>query len=286
MIQWYPGHMAKTRRVIGEQLKVVDVVVEVADARIPQSSRNPELPQLLGQKPVVLALTKVDLADARTTDQWMARWRHVGQSVVGLNLTSAQGAKPLRTRLEQLADTVTKQMKERGRNPRPLRVLVAGVPNVGKSTLINRLVGSTKARVGAKAGVTRGKQWIKVGAKMQLLDTPGILWPKFEDPHVAFSLAVTGAVSDEVYDWQAVTVQLAEFLAENYPQTLQERYRLEELPALGIDLVEAVGRRRGLLISGGRVDFQKAARLLLQEFRAGRLGRVSLDAPPNDQAAD
>lgn len=278
-IQWYPGHMAKTRRVIREQVKIVDVVVEVVDARVPKSSRNPDLPQLVGGKPRVIALTKTDLADPDVTQRWVALWKREGFNPVLLDLLGPQGAKPLTKRLNKMADEVAQQMRERGRQPRPLRVLVAGVPNVGKSSLINRLAGRATARVGAKAGVTRGKQWIRVGSKMQLLDTPGILWPKFDDPHVAFSLAVTGAISDEVYDWQAVTIALAEFLVKRYKDRLLERYNLHEVPAQGTELIEAVGRRRGLLISGGRVDFEEAARLLLQEFRTGKLGRVTLDVP-------
>ncbi|NLV91224.1 MAG: ribosome biogenesis GTPase YlqF [Firmicutes bacterium] len=272
--------MAKTKRIISEQLKVVDVVVEVVDARIPYSSRNPDLPGLIGEKTLVLAMTKIDLADPRITQEWLDHWRREGQDVVALNLTSGQGARPLRALLERIADGVANRMRQRGRQPRPLRILVAGVPNVGKSSLINRLAGKAKARVGAKAGVTRGKQWVRVGNKMLILDTPGILWPKFEDPQVAFGLAVTGAVSDEVFDWQQVTVRLVEYLCEAYPETLPTYYKLkEELPPTAVEVIEAIGRRRGLLMSGGRVDFEKAARLILQDFRSGKLGPMSLDQP-------
>lgn len=280
-VQWYPGHMAKARREIREQLRVVDVVVEVIDARIPKSSRNPDLPQLVGSRPVVIAMTKRDLADPVLTEKWLSYWNRLGYDAVALDLLRADGVRPLSDVLRRIAAQVADELRMRGRNSRPLRVLVAGVPNVGKSSLINRLAGRSGARVGAKAGVTRGKQWIRVGQTMQLLDTPGILWPKLEDSAAAFRLAATGAVSDEVYDWQELSIQLAEFLMQEYPNALMQRYGIEALPQSGVEVLEAIGRRRGYLIAGGEIDFEKACRILLLEFRSGKLGPITLEAPEN-----
>lgn len=280
-IQWYPGHMAKARRQIRELIRLIDAVVEVIDARIPDSSRNPELPELVENRPVVISMTKKDLADPVMTDKWLSHWKRLGYEAVALDLLGPEGARPLADVLNKLACRVARQMQERGRKPRPLRVLVAGVPNVGKSSLINRLAGRSGARVGAKAGVTRGKQWIRVGNTLQLLDTPGILWPKLEDAEVAFRLAAIGAVRDEVYDWQKLSVELAEFLRQEYADALVRRYGISALPTSGVEIVEAIGRRRGYLVSGGEVDFEKACRTLLLEFRTGKLGPITLEAPEN-----
>lgn len=278
-VHWFPGHMAKARRQIREQLKVVDAVIEVLDARIPRSSRNPDLPDLVGSKPVVIAMTKKDLADPVITEKWLSYWRRCGYEAVALDLQASNGARPLANILGKLSAKVAEQLRQRGRKPRPLRVLVAGVPNVGKSSLINRLAGRSGAKVGATAGVTRGKQWIRVGNKLQLLDTPGILWPKLDDAMVAFRLAATGAVRDEAYDWQKLSVQLAEFLKQEYPGALHERYGIEILPESGVEIIEVIGRCRGYLVSGGAIDFEKACRTLLMEFRTGKLGPISLETP-------
>jgi ribosome biogenesis GTPase A len=261
-IQWYPGHMAKTRRMLVQELKVVDVALELIDARVPASSRNPDLAELVN-KPRLMVLTKCDLADPALTDAWIEFYRSRGEKAIGVDL--AKG-----TAVQEIALAVKKMFPQLKRDP---RVMVVGVPNVGKSTLINRIVGRRGAKVGARPGVTRGKQWVR-GAGLQLLDSPGILWPKFEDQEAARKLAITAAIRDEVFDQVEMAQWLLDFLQEYYRPNVIERYGE---PGEEEHFLETIGRKRGFLRSGGLVDVEQAAAAVLTDFRSGRLGRVTLD---------
>ncbi|OPZ74702.1 MAG: Ribosome biogenesis GTPase A [Firmicutes bacterium ADurb.Bin456] len=278
-IHWYPGHMAKTRRLVLEDLKLVDVVIEVLDARIPASSRNPEINEIGGIKPRLVVLNKSGLADPDQTRLWLALFRSSGFCAAAVDALHGRGMREIPVLVQELAAPKIASLVSSGRRGRAPRCMVLGIPNVGKSLLINKLAGRGAARTGDKPGVTRGRQWIRLAGSIDLMDTPGILWPKLEDREVAFRLAVTGAIKEEVYDFYAVAGRLARWLAENYPGALGERYRLNQLPEGQDELLEAIGAARGYYVSGGLVDTIKSARLVLKEFREGRLGRYTLDAP-------
>ncbi|HPZ44272.1 MAG TPA: ribosome biogenesis GTPase YlqF [Bacillota bacterium] len=279
-IHWYPGHMARTRRQIIEDLKLVDVVIEVLDARIPSSSRNPEFNKIAGQKPRLVVLNKSGLAESEKTRLWLEHFRASGFCAAAADALQGRGMREIPALVRELAAPIMAALAASGRRPRAPRCMVLGIPNVGKSLLINRLVGHSAARTGDKPGVTRGRQWIRVAGNIDLLDTPGILWPKLEDAEAAFRLAATGALKDEAYDFYAVAGKLVHWLAENHPDALKERYKLDQLPSGQEELLEAVGAARGYYLSGGVIDTIKSARILLKEFREGRLGRYTLDEPP------
>lgn len=278
-VQWFPGHMAKTKRLIQGNLKLVDVVIELLDARVPASSANPLIRELVGDKPRLVALNKADLADEAQTKKWIAWFRDQGLSAVPIDSLAGTGLKALVQKAEMLARARTHKLVAKGAKPRAARAMVLGIPNVGKSSLINRLAGAAKAKVENRPGVTRDKQWIRIGKNLELLDMPGILWPKFEDPTVGMRLAFVGSVSDEVYDVEATVKRLLEWLSSRYPGRLTERYRLtkEEAQADAEALMEHIGKRRGCLLKGGLLDAEKVQRLLLSDFRGGKLGRVTLD---------
>lgn len=270
-IQWFPGHMAKARRLLSEQLKVVDVVIELADARLPLSSRNPILQELSGTKPRLLLLNKADLADEEWTQRWLGVLK-VEVTTLAVSAATGQGFRRIIPELERLAAGQMEKLAAKGIRPRSIRVMVVGIPNIGKSSLINQLAGGAKAKTGNKPGVTRGNQWIRIHEKVELLDTPGLLWPKFEDPQVGLKLAATGAVKDEVYNQEELAEWLLEWL---------RTYNIDALAsyqAKGVELtLEGIGRARGCLVQGGTVDRLKAAQQILREFRQGRLGRNTLD---------
>lgn len=280
-LQWFPGHMKKARRLIEENLKMVDVVVELLDARIPVSSANPMLAEIIRGKPRLVALNKSDLADQGGTRAWLQHFQAQGIKAVAIDSIKGKGMKELVTLAEELARPWTDKLVAKGARPRAARCMILGIPNVGKSSLINRLAGAVKAKAADKPGVTRAKQWIKIGRNLELLDMPGILWPKFEDQRVGLKLAFTGAINDDIYDREAVAVLLLETLRRAHPERLQERFKFkEELPEGGPELLEAIGRKRGCLVKGGSVDLEKAQTIVLTEFRGGKLGQVTLDEPP------
>ncbi len=277
-INWFPGHMAKAHRMIREHLKMVDVVVELLDARIPASSANPVIDQVVEHKPRIIALNKADLAEQQETEKWAAYFRAQGLSVVPVEAVSGKGAKMLVNRVEAAASSKLKAWEAKGIRGRAARVMILGIPNVGKSSLINRLVGETAVRTADKPGVTRGKQWVKIGKNLELLDTPGVLWPKLEDQEAAFRLAVTGAIADDVYDMEDAVNRLLVLLRTRYAHRLAERYNLQTpLPETAEELLLLIGARRGCLRSGGTVDAEKARRIILNEFRSGKLGCFTLD---------
>lgn len=288
-IHWYPGHMTKTRRMIQADLKLVDLVAEVIDARIPISSRNPDIDELVGDKPRLIILNRADQADPEQTRAWTRWFKARGCAVLETDSKTGGGVNQFSAVIKDALKEQIARWREKGQVGRPVRVMVVGVPNVGKSTFINKVARRKSAKAGDRPGVTRGKQWVAVDAGLDLLDTPGILWPKFEDQTVGRNLAFTGAIKDEVMDAETLACYLMETLAERYPQALLERYKLELPPraqdeetgglSYGYDLLERAARKRGFLISGGEPDTERMAKVLLDEFRAGRLGRFTLETP-------
>jgi ribosome biogenesis GTPase A len=281
LIQWYPGHMVKAKRLVQENLKLVDVVIELVDARIPLSSRNPALLEIIQNKPRVIALNKSDLAEPNATSTWIQAFRQEGVEAMAIESIGGKGIHGLIQATRNAASEKMAAIVAKGRRERAVRAMILGIPNVGKSSLINRLAGTGNVKTGDRPGVTKGKQWIRIGKDFELLDTPGILWPKFEDQEVGFKLAVTGAISDEVVDIEKITLQLLDLLKNSYHQELKERYKLETLSDDTEELLQMIGKKRGFLQSGGTVDLEKSARTLLWEFRNGKIGRVTLDIPQN-----
>ena len=279
--QWYPGHMTKTRRQIQADLKLVDLVAEVIDARIPVSSRNPDLDELVGEKPRLIVLNRADQADPAGTRAWCAWFRERGWAVLETNARDGKGVNQFSITIKNAMKEKLEQWKAKGMVGRPIRVMVVGVPNVGKSTFINQVAKRKSAKAGNRPGVTRGRQWVSVDAGLDLLDTPGILWPKFEDEATGLHLAFTGAVKDEVMDAETLACRLLELLAARYPNALEQRYQIPaDLSGQGWELLEACGRKRGFLISGGEVDTERMAKVLLDEYRSGTLGNITLELPP------
>ena len=272
-INWYPGHMKKTRELIQENLKLVDVCVEVLDARIPVSSRNPILAELTQSKTRIIVLNKSDLADEAKTAEWTKKLQEGAAYVLAMNCNTGAGAASLLRLLEKIRDE-----KNEGRErQRDLRLMIVGIPNVGKSSLINRLTGKKAAKTGNKPGVTRGKQWISLGEHMMMLDTPGILWPKFEDPKVGLNLAFCGSIKDEIMDLETLGMELTGVLARDYPDLLSARYKLDEIAETPLENMENVARKRGFILPGKRIDYERTARTVIDEFRAGTIGRITLE---------
>ena len=279
-IQWYPGHMTKTRRMIEADLKLVDLVAEVIDARIPRSSRNPDIDELVGRKPRLIVLNRADQADPALNRAWGKWFRDRGCAVLETDSKTGTGVNQFSNVVKEALKEQIARWREKGQVGRPVRAMVVGVPNVGKSTFINKVAKRKSAKAQDRPGVTRGKQWVAVDAGLDLLDTPGILWPKFEDQEVGRRLAYTGAIKDDIMDVEELGCTLMEELAARYPQALAERYKLTPEPDTpGWELLEAAGRKRGFLISGGEVNLERMARVLLDEFRGGKLGRFTLEAP-------
>ncbi len=280
-IQWYPGHMTKATRMIGENMRLVDAVCEVLDARIPLSSRNPDVDRLAQDKPRLLILNRCDLADPDITAQWRDWYQAQGLAILETSAQNGKGVKQLPAAVREALKDKLAALAEKGQGSRPLRIMIVGIPNVGKSTLINRLAGRRAAVAGDKPGVTRGKQWIRIDGGLELLDTPGILWPKFDSQAVGEALALTNAIKADVIDRTALAANFMLRLRALYPGRIEERYRFTPDPDKnGYELLEDAGRRRGFLISGGEVDIDRMAETLLKEFHDGKLGRISLEAPP------
>ena len=280
-INWFPGHMAKTRRLIGESLSLVDLVIELTDARIPQSSRNPELDKWLSDKPRIIILNKSDCADENITKQWVEYYKKKGIRAVMADCKSGKGVAGIIPAVKAELTELLERRAAKGIAGKPIRVMVVGIPNVGKSSLINKLAGSKRAKVEDRPGVTRGRQWVKISNELELLDMPGVLWPKFEDQTVGEHLAFTGAVKDDVIDIELLAMRLLQLLNRDYPQLLQERYKVEAAEDTeAYELLTMVGRKRGMLISGGEVNTERAAITVLDEYRSGKLGRISLEKPP------
>ena len=278
-IQWYPGHMTKTRRQIESDLKQVDAVCEIVDARIPMSSRNPDIDSICAGKPRIIVLNRMDLADPAATKRWSAHFRSKGYAVLATDCKSRKGIADFTPAARTACAEKLQRDAARGMN-RPLRVMVVGIPNVGKSTLINQISGRKGAKAENRPGVTRGKQWVTVDNGLLLLDTPGILWPKFEDPNVGMMLAYTGAVKEGVIDLEELACRLMELLHKFYPQTLLERYKVEAPAGTpGWELLEMAGRKRGYLLSGAEVNTERMAKVLMDEYRGGKLGRFTLEEP-------
>ena len=290
-INWFPGHMAKAQRMIREQLKLVDVVIELLDARIPASSANPAITELIGAKPKIIVLNKIDLAEPAITEQWVRHFRGQGLPVVTIDSVSGKGTKTLVSQLEQIVAPKIAHLHAKGIKQRAIRAMILGIPNVGKSSLINRLLGAATVRTADKPGVTRGQQWLKVGKNLELLDTPGVLWPRLEDQQAAFRLAITGAINDDVYDKEKIILKLLAIMRDNYSERLLTRYNLDKTALTMNDgeLLAAIAARRGCLRSGGVPDAEKAVMILLGEFRSGKLGVFTLDrleTQPDSPAPD
>ncbi|MGI6669381.1 MAG: ribosome biogenesis GTPase YlqF [Acetivibrionales bacterium] len=279
-IQWFPGHMAKTRRLLKENLKLVDVVVELLDARIPVSSKNPEIDNIIGNKPRVLVLNKMDLADENVTKEWANWYEARGIIAIPVDSLRGKGLNNLINSLKYIMKEKFERDRQKGRIFRPVRTMIVGIPNVGKSAFINKIAGKAVAMTGDRPGITRGKQWIRLNPSIDMLDTPGILSPKFDDPETALNLAFTGAIKDDIIDVERVAASLAERLSSAYAEMFKNRYKLSRIEGLnGLELLEAAGRNRGCIISGGNIDLRRIAVILLDEFRGGKIGRISLEKP-------
>ncbi|MTT32295.1 ribosome biogenesis GTPase YlqF [Terrilactibacillus sp. BCM23-1] len=286
-IQWYPGHMAKAKRQMIEKIKLIDVVIELVDARIPESSRNPLVDEISSGKPRILILNKVDMADDRVTTSWAEKYEDQGYSVLKVNAQTGAGTKSIPDLVHRLTADKRAKLENKGFNSRSDRALILGIPNVGKSTLINRLANKKIAKIGNRPGITTAQQWIKVGKTMELLDTPGILWPKFEDQSVGLKLAATGAIKDDLLDFQDVSVFLLKCLLIHYPHELRKRYDLHDLPLFEVEptvddivtVIDDIGKRRGCMMSGGYIDYDRTAELIIREFRGEKLGKITLERP-------
>ncbi len=278
-IQWYPGHMTKTRRQIEADLKMVDAVCEIVDARIPISSRNPDIDAICGNKPRIIVLNRMDLADDETTKRWMQYFRSKGYAAVATDCKTKKGISNFQPAVRSVLKEKIERNAAKGMN-KPLKVMIVGIPNVGKSTLINQISGRKGAKAENRPGVTRGKQWVTVDSSLLLLDTPGILWPKFEDPNVGMMLAYTGAVKEGVIDIEELAAHLMELMLRFYPHTLKERYKVEaEQGTPGYVLLEEAGRKRGYLLARGEIHTERMAKVFLDEYRSGKLGRFTLEVP-------
>ena len=279
-ISWYPGHMAKTRRLIKESLNLVDGVVELLDARVPYSSQNPELDGIIKNKPRIILLNKCDVANPAATAMWIKYFESKGAYAIPVDCKTGKGLNKFDETVKKALANVIAKNEEKGMTGKPLRLMVVGIPNTGKSSFINRMGKNAKAKVADKAGVTKQNQWFVVGNGIELLDTPGVLWPKFDDPEVGDKLAFIGSVKDEVTDKETIACRLLESLAKTNPSAIEERYKISGVEGLqGWEILEMIGRKRGFLIKGGEIDYERAAVIVADEFRGGKLGRITLELP-------
>ena len=276
--QWYPGHMTKAKRAMQEDLKLIDVIIELVDSRVPYSSKNPDIDQMANGKSRILLMNKYDLADTNVTDEWIKYYEDKGYFVVKVNSKSGSGVKAVHEVIQKACRDKIERDRRRGILNRPIRAMIVGIPNVGKSTFINSFAGKACTKTGNKPGVTRGKQWIRLNKSVELLDTPGILWPKFEDQKVGLNLAFIGSIKDELYNIYELSLLLIKFLVEEYPDVIAEFYGIENSTD-EVKLIESIAERRGCLKSGAQYDFDKAAKCLIDDFRQGKLGKISLERP-------
>lgn len=279
-INWFPGHMAKTRRIIKESLKLVDGVVEIVDARIPYSSSNPQLNDIISNKPRIVLLNKADIADSNATKLWIEHYNSKNIFALSVDCRTGKGLNQFIPTVKKALSDVIAKNEAKDMKGKSLRLMVVGIPNTGKSSFINRMAGNVKAKVADKAGVTRSKQWFPAGNGIELLDTPGVLWPKFEDPQVADRLAFTGAIKDEVMDIELLSCRLLEVLSKTRPQAILNRYKLDNIDNLqGWEILELIGRKRGFIVKGGEVNTERTAVMICDEFRGGKLGNITLELP-------
>ena len=277
-INWFPGHMAKTRRLIKESLPLVDAVCELVDARLPISSRNPEIDDIVGKKPRVILLNKCDLADDNATAKYIKKFADMGIKAIPVDCRSGKGLDKFQPAVKEVLKEKIKANTEKGMGGKALRVMVVGIPNTGKSSFINRMAGKNRAKVADKPGVTRGNQWFSIGQGIELLDTPGVLWPKFEDPDVGYKLSFIGSIKDEILDIQEIAIRFLKVMQRDYPDRLKERYKIEDFESLEpYELLELIAKKRGMLLKKGEYDTERAAIMLLDEYRGGRLGKITLD---------
>ncbi|MBM7586813.1 ribosome biogenesis GTPase A [Bacillus pakistanensis] len=280
-IQWFPGHMAKARRQVTEKLKLVDIVIELVDARIPLSSRNPMVDEIVQQKPRLVLLNKADMADPEMTKKWIEYFKEKGFTALAVNAQGGTGLQEIVKSSKIILSAKFERMKAKGMNPRAIRAMIVGIPNVGKSTIINRLAKKNIAKTGNTPGVTKAQQWIKVGKELELLDTPGILWPKFEDQEIGYKLALTGAIKDTILNLQDISVYGLRFLEKHYPERLKNRYNMDEIPEEIVDLFDIIGKQRGCLMAGGEINYDKTSELIIRDIRDERLGKLTFDLPEN-----
>lgn len=279
-VQWFPGHMAKTRRLIKESLPFVDLVTEIVDARIPFSSSNPELDEMIGNKPRIVLLNKCDVADEKATAAWVEYYKKRGMYAIPVDCRSGKGLNAYLPLVRKVLKDKIQRNTEKGMAGKPLRVMVVGIPNTGKSSFINKMAGRNRAKVADKPGVTRSNSWFAVGSGIELLDTPGVLWPKFEDKAVGDKLAFIGSVKDEILDTETLALRLINVLKNGYSDRISERFKITGFEDKeDYEILEMIGKKRGMLISGGEIDYERASVMLLDEYRAGKLGRLTLDFP-------
>lgn len=283
LIQWFPGHMAKTKRLIIEHLKAVDVAAELLDARIPLASANPMVEELLSGKPRIVILNKADLADPEMTKAWESYYKRKGVAAVSMSCGNGKDKKKFLRLIKEAAGPMLEKWKRRGLKTRSARIMILGIPNVGKSTLINFISGTAAARTANTPGHTRGKQWVRLSQGLDLLDTPGVLWPKFEDQVAALHLAATGAIAGDVFDADTVVPELMRVLARTAPDALREKYGIEDAAADPQILLAQAGKRRGCILPGGAIDYARVQTMILNDFRSGKLGRITLDAVPAEE---
>ena len=282
--QWYPGHMTKARRMMQENIKLIDLVIELVDARIPISSRNPDIDELGKGKSRIILLNKSDLADPVWNKKWVEYFSNQGMGVLEINSRTGMGIKSIQGLVQEVCKEKIERDRKRGIVNRPVRAMVVGIPNVGKSTFINAFAGKACAKTGNKPGVTKGNQWIRLNKSLELLDTPGILWPRFENQEVGLRLAFIGSINDEILNKEELAAELLKFMGERYPETLKERYDVE--PGDPYEMLGQIARARACLLKGNEYDYKKAANLFLDDYRNGRLGRMTLEFPPQEEKAD
>ena len=279
-IQWYPGHMTKTRRRMEECIRLVDGVVEIIDARIPMSSRNPEIDTITARHPRIVLLNKADIADGAATARWIEHFAANGARAIACDCRTGKGLNHFTEEVRRLLADKIALWESKGMGGRSIKLMVVGIPNVGKSSFINRMAKGGKAKVADRPGVTRGNQWFTIGGGIELLDTPGVLWPKFDDPEVGRKLAFTGAVKDAIVDIESLCLDLLGFMVKNYPERLCERYRLESVDGMQpLDVMELIAKKRGMIMRGGEIDYERVAVMIMDEYRGGKLGRITLEMP-------